>query len=191
MKKYLRTFIIVGVLAIAAVGYYFYLANKDITQQAIEKKAKNDIATVLINKDFVKNYPDTPREVLKNYAEISKCYYAKETTEEQLDSLAKQARILLDDELNGKSTYNEFLTSLKQEVKEFKTSDIFINSYTVQSAQGLKYATIGDKQYASLHVLYYFREGSTLRSSYYKYTLRKNELGQWKILFWELDNQTE
>ncbi|MCR5515900.1 MAG: hypothetical protein K6F41_05520, partial [Lachnospira sp.] len=68
MKKYLRTVIVIGVLAIAAVGYYFYLANKDITQQAVEQAAASDEASALINRDIEKTYPESPKEVAALYA---------------------------------------------------------------------------------------------------------------------------
>lgn len=191
MKKYLRTVIVIGVLAIAAVGYYFYLANKDITQQAVDQAAASDEASALINRDIEKTYPESPKEVAALYARISKCYYDKDTKEELIDGLAKQARILFDDELNQKHPYNEFLAGLKEEVSQFKESNIYISGYTVQTASGTRYGTFEGRQYATIHVLYYFREGSTLRSSYYKYTMRKNDAGQWKILFWELDTTEE
>lgn len=191
MKKYIKTIIVVAILAVAVVGFYFYLANRDITQQAVEDAASTGEVSILINKDIASNYPETPKEVVALYARISKCYYDSDTTEAQLEGLAKQARILFDDELNSMHPFNDFVSSLKTEVEEMKKSNTYISSYTVQAASGTRYGTFEGNQYATIHVLYYFREGSTLKSSYYKYTMRKDDSGNWKILFWELDNQEE
>ena len=48
--------------------------------------------------------------------------------------------------------------------------------------------------YASIALVYYLRQGDKLIDSPTKFTLRKDDDGHWKILFWELteiDSDTE
>ena len=53
----------------------------------------------LITKNLDTNYPATPREVVKYYNRILECFYDDTYTDDELESLADQARKLLDDEL--------------------------------------------------------------------------------------------
>ena len=56
----------------------------------------------------------------------------------------------------------------------------------IQSATKTKYSTFKDRQYASIVLVYYIRQGDKLIDSHTKFTLRKDNDGHWKILFWEL-----
>ena len=68
----------------------------------------------------------------------------------------------------------------------FRNYDARISSFSLQSANDTKYTTFNNREYASLQLVYYIREGSNLRTSGTKFTLRKGNSGKWKILYWEL-----
>ena len=104
MKKSIKTIILVSIMAALVIGYYFYLSNRDSSEGKQEQKAAgagNANAQELIVKDIGNNYPESPREVLKLYARITQAYYASDTTDEQVEKLGAQARLLFDDELKG------------------------------------------------------------------------------------------
>ena len=64
MKKYGRTIIVIAVLVALGLGYYYYLANKDAKQDATDIAADTSEVSVLISKDIMANYPESPKDVV-------------------------------------------------------------------------------------------------------------------------------
>ena len=168
MKKYVKTIIIVSVLALMCIAYFFYLSNRKSTKDATDKSVWNQEVAALTTKDIDKNYPESPKEVVKLYARITKAYYKTSLTDEQTDK--------------------EFLDALKADIADYNSAKRYIADYTMDGSQAVKYTTIDNKEYASLVVLYSVREGSKLHKSYTRFVLRKDSDGKWKILYWELIN---
>ena len=194
MKKYGRTIIVIAVLVALGLGYYYYLANKDTGKDATDIAADTGEVSVLISKDIMANYPESPKDVVNLYARITKAYYDTSLTDEQIEALGKQARLMFDDELKNTQTDADFYEKLKEEIGNYNSTKTRISSYVIQSAAKTKYSTFKDRQYASIALVYYLRQGDKLIDSPTKFTLRKDDDGHWKILFWELteiDSDTE
>lgn len=194
MKKYGRTIIVIAVLVALGLGYYYYLANKDTGKDATDIAADTSEVSVLISKDIMANYPESPKDVVNLYARITKAYYDTSLTDEQIEALGKQARLMFDDELKNTQTDTDFYEKLKEDIGNYNSTKTRISSYVIQSAVKTKYSTFKDRQYASIALVYYLRQGDKLIDSPTKFTLRKDDDGHWKILFWELteiDSDTE
>lgn len=194
MKKYGRTIIVIAVLVALGLGYYYYLANKDTGKDATDIAADTGEVSVLISKDIMANYPESPKDVVNLYARITKAYYDTSLTDEQIEALGKQARLMFDDELKNTQTDEDFYEKLKEDIGNYNSTKTRISSYVIQSAAKTKYSTFKDRQYASIALVYYLRQGDKLIDSPTKFTLRKDDDGHWKILFWELteiDSDTE
>lgn len=194
MKKYGRTIIVIAVLVALVLGYYYYLANKDTGKDATDIAADTSEVSVLISKDIMANYPESPKDVVNLYARITKAYYDTSLTNEQIEALGKQARLMFDDELKNTQTDADFYEKLKEDIGNYNSTKTRISSYVIQSAAKTKYSTFKDRQYASIALVYYLRQGDKLIDSPTKFTLRKDDDGHWKILFWELteiDSDTE
>ena len=194
MKKYGRTIIVIAVLVALGLGYYYYLANKDTGKDATDIAADTSEVSVLISKDIMANYPESPKDVVNLYARITKAYYDTSLTDEQIEALGKQARLMFDDELRNTQTDADFYEKLKEDIGNYNSTKTHISSYVIQSAVKTKYSTFKDRQYASIALVYYLRQGDKLIDSPTKFTLRKDDDGHWKILFWELteiDSDTE
>ena len=194
MKKYGRTIIVIAVLVALGLGYYYYLANKDTGKDATDIAADTGEVSVLISKDIMANYPESPKDVVNLYARITKAYYVTSLTDEQIEALGKQARLMFDDELKNTQTDADFYEKLKEDIGNYNSTKTRISSYVIQSAAKTKYSTFKDRQYASIALVYYLRQGDKLIDSPTKFTLRKDDDGHWKILFWELteiDSDTE
>lgn len=149
---------------------------------------------MLISKDIMANYPESPKDVVNLYARITKAYYDTSLTDEQIEALGKQARLMFDDELKNTQTDADFYEKLKEDIGNYNSTKTRISSYVIQSATKTKYSTFKDRQYASIALVYYLRQGDKLIDSPTKFTLRKDDDGHWKILFWELteiDSDTE
>ena len=186
MKKYGRTIIVIAVLVALGLGYYYYLANKDTGKDATDIAADTSEVSVLISKDIMANYPESPKDVVNLYARITKAYYDTSLTNEQIEALGKQARLMFDDELKNTQTDADFYEKLKEDIGNYNSTKTRISSYVIQSAAKTKYTTFKDRQYASIALVYYLRQGDKLIDSPTKFTLRKDDDGHWKILFWEL-----
>ena len=186
MKKYGRTIIVIAVLVALGLGYYYYLANKDTGKDATDIAADTSEVSVLISKDIMANYPESPKDVVNLYARITKAYYDTSLTNEQIEALGKQARLMFDDELKNTQTDAHFYEKLKEDIGNYNSTKTRISSYVIQSAAKTKYSTFKDRQYASIALVYYLRQGDKLIDSPTKFTLRKDDDGHWKILFWEL-----
>lgn len=194
MKKYGRTIIVIAVLVALGLVYYYYLANKDTGKDATDIAADTSEVSVLISKDIMANYPESPKDVVNLYARITKAYYDTSLTDEQIEALGKQARLMFDDELKNTQTDADFYEKLKEDIGNYNSTKTRISSYVIQSAAKTKYSTFKDRQYASIALVYYLRQGDKLIDSPTKFTLRKDDDGHWKILFWELtkiDSDTE
>lgn len=186
MKKYGRTIIVIAVLVALGLGYYYYLANKDTGKDATDIAADTSEVSVLISKDIMANYPESPKDVVNLYARITKAYYDTSLTDEQIEALGKQARLMFDDELKNTQTDADFYEKLKEDIGNYNSTKTRISSYVIQSVTKTKYSTFKDRQYASIALVYYLRQGDKLIDSPTKFTLRKDDDGHWKILFWEL-----
>lgn len=186
MKKYGRTIIVIAVLVALGLVYYYYLANKDAGKDATDIAADTSEVSVLISKDIMANYPESPKDVVNLYARITKAYYDTSLTDEQIEALGKQARLMFDDELRNTQTDADFYEKLKEDIGNYNSTKTRISSYVIQSAVKTKYSTFKDRQYASIALVYYLRKGDKLIDSPTKFTLRKDDDGHWKILFWEL-----
>ncbi len=186
MKKYGRTIIVIAVLVALGLGYYYYLANKDTGKDATDIAADTSEVSVLISKDIMANYPESPKDVVNLYARITKAYYDTSLTDEQIEALGKQARLMFDDELRNTQTDADFYEKLKEDIGNYNSTKTRISSYVIQSVAKTKYSTFKDRQYASIALVYYLRQGDKLIDSPTKFTLRKDNDGHWKILYWEL-----
>ena len=71
MKK--ATGLVITILVVAAIlgGYYFFSQKH---KSNVDSENLTEVQK-LINKDLEKNYPETPREVIKLYNRIIKAYY--------------------------------------------------------------------------------------------------------------------
>ncbi len=190
-KKYVKITAVILTMVIGALAYYYYLSNKTPSSDATDQSVTNQEVAELITRDLQKNYPESPKEVIKFYMRIAKQYYNTDNSEETVEKLGKQARLLFDDELKSKQTDEQFLTELKKEVKEYKKANRYISDYQIDTSNSVKYQTLENREYASIMTLYYIREKNNLIYSYTKFRLRKDDSGRWKILYWELSDEDQ
>lgn len=172
------------VLAALAVGYYFYLSNRDMAPK--QQNTTNSEITKIVTRNLDgQYYPQFPRDVVLLYAKIVKEYYGSNVTETDIELLGKQARKLFDEELLEKNPEDEFFTNLKADIKAYNDLERIITNIDVEKANDVKVFTFEEKSYATVKVGYLVREKSSVDTICQQYTLRKDDNGQWKILYWE------
>lgn len=185
-------FVIIGIACICLIcaGFYFYSQNnreveKDLTE--IEK---------IIVKDLDNSYPKTPREVVKFYNRIVKCYYGDEPTEVQLGKLVDQMRCLLDDDLLLVNSRDEYYNSVVTDIAQYKEEKKSVVSTDVCDSNDVFYIT-DDKdgenekdELAYVNASYFVNVDGRFGYTYQQFVLRQDENGRWKILtFYEVEGE--
>ena len=180
--------VILTIVTLLVIGAYYYCTR--IEKDNNEKMATQNEIAQITSKDLELNYPSTPKAVVTYYSDIISVIYKIEMSDEELSKVATQMRGLFDEELLLVNSYNAYLDSLKVDIEVYKAADRYISGYQVENGYNIEYITYQDKDYAKVDVLYYVREGSNLKHVYEEYTLREDEEGKWKILFWELTDSS-
>lgn len=191
MKKYVRVTLAIVILAVLGVTYFYYLSNRQPRQEAAQQALVNEELAQLKTKDIEQNYPESVKETVNLFMRISKLYYNADLSDEDISVLAGQTRLLFDDELKAKQTDSQYLESLKQDIEDYKKVNRYISDFKLEGSSNVEYKTFEGKKYASILGLYYIREGSELQYSYTKFTLRQDKDGHWKLLYWELAEETD
>lgn len=170
--------------ALAVIGLFYFFSRREIDNN--EKIAADNAITKLISRDLELNYPSTPKSVVALYSDIISVLYKEDCSEDQVEALAKQARGLFDEELLQLNEYEGYMDRLEAELKLYEDADRYISGYEIEDGYNIEYIKTKDDSYARVAVKYYVREGKDIKNVYEEYTLREDEEGNWKILYWEL-----
>ena len=175
--------IIIGlILVILVVGYYYYLSNRN--EEPKEEEVEITEVQDLLLRDLERNYPPTPREVVKYYFDITKCLYNEKLPEEDLEALAIKLEEIFDFELSAYQIREEYLTDLKNEVDAFQNGNLILN-YSTSTSTDVDYFVEDGREIARLYGTFYLKVGKQMRSLEEVFILRKDEEGHWKIYGWE------
>lgn len=179
--------VIIGLILILLVGgYYFYLSNKN--HKTEEEPVKITAVQEALLYNFDRNYPPTPKEVVKLYGKMTQCFYNEEYTDEEFKELALKIENLYDDELIANKTQDQYLQDLKWDINNFKEQEIVISSCAVSSSADVDYYSVGENEFARLYCTFNLRKGTTLGSVEEVFLLRKDQKGHWKIYGFKLAN---
>lgn len=185
MKKAFRIGISIVICVGLVCGYYYYLSHKN-AKSAEDAQDKTTEVEKIIERDFDKQYPKTPREVVKWYNRIITAFYGEEYTDEELEKMADQARSLMDDELLSYNPRDTYLKSLKADIEDYKTRDKIIVQSSVSDSNDITYATVDGDYCAYVDAYYFSREASDYSRTYEEFVLRRDDEGHWKILSFRL-----
>ena len=179
--------VIIGiVLAALVIGYYFYLSNK--TQKAEEEVVESTQVQTVLMRDLEKNYPPTPKEVLKYFNEISTCFYNEKYTDDELEQLAVKIQGIYDVELIANKSQEQYMEDLKSDIVEMKSNDRSISSYQLPASTDVEFFSEDGSSCARMYCTYSIRQGTNIIQSRFVFILRQDEDKHWKILGWDLDN---
>lgn len=186
-SKVAKTVIIVVVLAAIILAYYYYLGHRTKRQEVEEAVVATVVQSVLM-RDLEHNYPPTPKEVVKYYAEITECFYNETYSDAELVQLANKIQTLYDAELVANKTQEQYMEDLRNDISEMKGKQLTIASYEVSASTDVEEFTQDGYSCARLYCTFYLRQpgnGSRV-ASLERFILRKDEDGHWKIFGWEL-----
>lgn len=185
----IKTIVVMILFAIVAIGIYYRLndSTSSILPKADVEETEEDI---LIAKDIEGNYPATPREVLKLYGRIMECLQNDQPKESKVEQLVNQMRLLLDEEFLSHNELEIQLQELLNEMKEFQKSKSSITSYNVSESESVTYWINEEREMSSIEVNYTIKQNSSYIQVTEKYVLRKDSEEHWKILGWQILDQT-
>ncbi|MBQ8591161.1 MAG: hypothetical protein IJ485_00180 [Lachnospiraceae bacterium] len=179
--------ILLGIMVLLVVGFYFYIANIASPKEG-EVEKLTAVQEVLL-RDLDRNYPPSPKEVIKYYGTITQCFYGEEYTEEELYDLAMKAQELYDAELVANKTEEQYMIDLKNDIKEFAANDWVVSSFTTSSSTDVEYFNQDNYEWARMYCIFSIRTGTAYQNVNYAFLLRKDENSHWKIYGWtEADN---
>lgn len=186
--KGLKGLILVLAMVALVFGYYYYLSNRTPKKEPVQETTA---AQAVLVRDMELDYPPSPKEVVKYYAEITKCFYEGEHTEEEIRQLGERARFLYDDELKATQTEEEYFSDLEYDIEDFKNKDMKISSYSTSASTDVEYKTTEKGELATLYCVFTIRQGKQIVATNQVFVLRKDAEEHWKILGWTLvkDNQ--
>ncbi len=183
-KRNLKNFIVLIVVALLIVGAFLLIANRGVERD--ESNVSRTAVEEVLDRDLGKNYPATPKEVVKLYSEITRCFYAEDYTEDQLIALAQQSRILFDDELRANQTEEQYLMNLRTVISNYAEQKRSISSFSVASASDVDYQNMDGFKWARLMAIYTIKTNHNFGTSKEEYLLRKDPQGRWKIYGWRV-----
>lgn len=184
--------VVVGIVLICLVGgYYYYLTNRTPDKSREEKDVKVTAVQETLMRDLDKNYPPTPREVVKYFGQISQCLVGETYTDEEFEELALQAQRLYDDELIANKTQQQYLDDLKWDINNFKDQEIVISSYSPSSSVDVEEFSRDGYKWAKLYCNFSLRKGTYIETNEEVFLLRRDEDGHWKIYGWQPVEKTE
>lgn len=178
--------ILIGIIGI--VAYYTYLTNRRREQQEVVVLSEVQLT---LSKDLQKDYPLTPREVIKYYNEILNCFYNEETTEEEIEDLGNKARELYDAELLEQNELGTYQIVLQSEIRKFKENNRRIIGFAPASSINVEEFTEDGYSFARIKCGYTITEDGAKYAADQIYLLRRDENKRWKIYGWKPEVELE
>ena len=191
MKNVKYVIIAIACISVICASFYFFSeGNKE------NQKNLTEIEKVIV-KDLEKNYPKSPREVVKFYNQIVKCYYGAQTpTEKELGDLVDQMLSIMDEDLLLVNPRDTYYASVVGDINQYKREKKQLVSTDVCSTNDVKYVT-DDKngeeekdKLAYVDASYFVNTDGKFAYTYQQFVLREDENGRWKILtFYQIEGE--
>lgn len=194
----LKGLIVLFILGVLIVSFYYYSSNRKLPENKdtlSENTVSGDMGTEdtasvkgLLSMDLIKNYPQSPREVVSIFSDITLCYHNEEYSEEELTQLSAMSRDLFDEELLKNNPEDTYLDSLKSEIEQFEEHKITITGYLTSSSAAIeneKFLQDG-YEWTRVYCTYEMKKDGEAISSDEIFLLRKDDAGCWKIYGWDL-----
>ena len=185
-------YVIIAIACICAICAGFFFFSQDNKEQ---EKNLTEIEKVIV-KDLKKNYPKTPREVVKFYNRIVKCYYGDTPTEEQLNDLVDQMLGIMDEDLLLVNSRDVYYNSVVSDIAQYKQEKKQLVSTDVCDSNEVKYVTDhkdGESQkdeLAYVNASYFINTDGKFAYTYQQFVLRQDVDGRWKILtFYQVEGE--
>lgn len=188
MKK--TRIVILAIVIVATICTAFYIVNNNSKKESAKEAGLTEIQKIT-TRNMEKDYPATPREVIKFYNRIVKCYYGRQYSDDELEQLADQALSMFDDDLLKKNEKESYIESVKSDAAQYEEDNKSISQTDVCDSNDVKYMTDNGDDIAYVTASYFIKTGSSYTKTYQEYVLRKDGDGDWKILtFYKIEGES-
>lgn len=188
MKK--TRIVILAIVIVAAICTAFYIVNNNSKKESAKEAGLTEIQKIT-TRNMEKDYPATPREVIKFYNRIVKCYYGRQYSDDELEQLADQALSMFDDDLLKKNEKESYIESVKSDAAQYEEDNKSISQTDVCDSNDVKYMTDNGDDIAYVTASHFIKTGSSYTKTYQEYVLRKDDDGDWKILtFYKIEGES-
>ncbi len=182
------TIVFLVLLAAVIIGVYLKITgDKDEGTQEIPADVQE--VDVLLKRDLIFDYPQTPREVLRFYCRITKCLYNEDLSDEQIKKLVQQVRMLYSDKLLENNSEEDQIALIKGDREKYSKDKKTIYSYTIDSANNTEYIETKEGKTALLKLYFTLRAGANMDRAYEIFSLVEDSEKRWKIAAWKAADQ--
>lgn len=179
--------LILIILVCGIIGYYYYISNREIKKPETEQNVEITAVQNVLLRNLERDYPPTPKEVVKYFAEITKCLYSETYSDEEFEQLAEKIQEIYDDELVAAKDREAYLKDLKDDITTFRVDKYKITGYYTSSSVDVKEFSEDGYDWARLYCTFYISQGKNRNpNSQERILLRKDAEGHWKIYGWDL-----
>ena len=192
MKKAKLVIIAIACICLICGGYFLFSQNNTVSEENL-----TEVEKVLV-KDLKKDYPKTPREVVKFYNRIVKCYYGEKLSDKEIEDMVDQMLSLLDEDLLVVNPRDEYYKSVVADIKEYNSKNKRIVNSDVCDSNDVTYVDdVKDGQnevdkLAYVNASYFINTDGEFTNTYQQFVLRQDDDGRWKILtFYEVEGESE
>ncbi len=179
------------VISIAAVVFVLIYVNQSKQSENSKEASLKKLSEVeeLLEMDLDKDYPKTPRDLVKLNGDMTRLLYSG-VEDEEIKELALKIRELYDDELLAVNSEEQYLADLYSDIALWLQLNRRIEYSVVVNEENEEIYTRDGQKYANAFVSFTIT-GKGQTSELRRYTLRKDKDDKWKILGWEYirDNQ--
>lgn len=185
-RNHVVKILVIGCILVALlVGFYYYVSHKMSASGSEDTGTITKTQQVLI-RNLETNYPPSPKEVIKYYCEITRCFYNETHTDEELRELAAQIQLLYDDELVANQTKEDYMQNLISDIASMQKQGLVISSYSTSASTDVEYFTEDGFDWARMYCNFSLRKETTIINTNERFLLRKDDESHWKIFGWEL-----
>ncbi len=181
----LKGVFVVLVLAGLIIAYSVHISNKTRGKEE-DGAVKASVVTEILDRNLNTNYPQTPKEVIKYFSEITQCYYNEEYTDEELIALADQMLRLYDPELATFKSHDDYIADLKDDIAEFKFNNYTVSSFAPSASTDVEYFSEDGYDWARIWCVYTIKSGKNYKPIQEVFILRKDDRSHWRIFGWKL-----
>lgn len=144
-------------------------------------------AQQILAHDLQREYPPSPKEVVRFFTRIQKCLYSEDCTAEDMESLSMKARELFDDDLLAINAVEDYIPRVISEIETFHKEEKKITTISVPSSMDVDQFSADNYDFARLYCRYSVIEKGNSGQIQIVFLLRRDEDDnrRWKIYGWE------
>ena len=180
----IKSVVMIFFAALIVLGMYILLTRNKEKEPKYDESYTLSSVDEFTTTDLEKSYPANPKKVVELYAKTMQVLYRETYSADQQLKMINVLAGLMDDELLANQ--GNFTQSMRNEVEERKKEDYSISNYVVLT-KDIDEATVDGRKMCHVDLMYSLRKGTSGTSILkYRYVMRQDNEGRWKIMGWDL-----